>query len=584
MSGEETEQPAPLTVIRECLADAEGLAVVPPGELLALKRRADSSVFNLVVVGEFKRGKSTLLNALIEAEVLPVGIVPLTAIVTVVEYGEAPALRIKFQDGGERQASLEALWDFVTEKGNPANHKGVREARIAWPSPWLKSGVRLIDTPGIGSVYRHNTDVTWRFLPTADAVLFLLAVDQPVGQVEYELLGEVRKYAGRIFFLLNKADLLCAEDLAESEAFAGQVLAEAMGGPVALFPVSARLALRGRQSGQQELLAQSRFHAFAVALERFLMDGKGNALATSLAKGLLRLVAQARFNAELTLSSLRTPLEELRGKVATFQRKRAEMAQAKRDFAILLEAEVKRLADQEVTADVEAFRTLLTDEIPAKVQARFEAVRHLTSRELHQALERFMVDEVRAAWDGFRRGEDEKLEAAFQALCKRFGGKIDATVDELYRFSSELFSVPFEGVAAESEWSGESRFYYKFWDTPGSLKIMTTSLLHALPKFLGDTLILKASMRYGTDLADTQAGRVRYDFARRLDKSMREFKRAMQERIDTALAAIEAAVDKGMDAGAQNARQADHKARELAATIASLNNLAEKLDPLALRM
>jgi hypothetical protein len=96
---------------------------------------------------------------------------------------------------------------------------------------------------------------------------------------------------------------------------------------------------------------KSRFPAFAEVLARFLMEGKGTALAAALAKRLLRLVAQARVNAGMEISSLRTPQEELRRKVTVSERKRAEVEQERRDFGVLLEAEVKRLADQTVTLD-----------------------------------------------------------------------------------------------------------------------------------------------------------------------------------------------------------------------------------------
>lgn len=567
--------------LRQYLANAETLAGIPPGELRALRARTESNVFNLVVVGEFKRGKSSVINALIGADILPVGVVPLTAIATILEYGEAPAVRVVFLDGSERQAHLDSLWDFVTEKGNPANEKGVSEVHITWPSAWLKSGVRLVDTPGIGSVYRHNTDVTYRFLPKADAVLFLLSVDQPVGQAEQDFLKEVREYAGRIFFLINKTDLLSEADLAESVAFTSRVLAEVMGGAVPVFPVSARLALASGKGAAEQLLAQSRFPVFTAALEHFLMEGKGNALSTALAKGLLRLVSQARFNAELALSTLAMPVEELRRKVVTFERKRDEMAREKHDFVILLEAEVKRLAGEDVTADVDAFKAKLLEQIETKVRIRFEAMHRLPSGGLHEDLQNYAVEAVRAAWDSFRRDEDEKLEAAFQGLCERFSGKIDATVDALYRFSSELFSVPFKAVGVESAWSGKSRFYYKFWDAPGSLKIMTTSLLHALPKFLGDALILREALKYALELTDTQAGRVRYDFAQRLDKSMRDFKIAMLECIDATLAGIETAVKKGMEASAETASGADAKAKELTESLTRLDSLAARLQTLA---
>jgi len=569
-----------LREIAHCMEEPLALPAPYSGQLTGLREKLESQTFNLVVVGEVKRGKSSVINALIGADLLPVGVVPLTAIATILEYGELPTVRAEFQDGTERQVPLEALWDFVTEKGNPANAKGVREVHINWPSDWLKSGVQLVDTPGIGSIYRHNSDVTYGFLPKADAVLFLLSVDQPVGQAEYDFLKKVGEYAGKIFFLLNKADLLGRDELEESVEFSTRVIAEALGRPTPVYPVSARLALEGQAKRAPDLLEQSRFPAFFATLSRFLMEEKGNALAVSVAKNLLRLVAQARFANELALASLATPLTELQRKVAAFEKKRGEIAQEKHDFVILLEAEVKRLAGQDVTADVEAFKAKLTRGIEAKLKDHFESVRHLPSGKLHEELQHYVVDEVRTAWDGFRHDEDERLDAQFQSLCERFSGKIDATVDELYRFSSELFSVPFEAVGAESAWSAKSGFYYKFWETPGSLRIMTTSLLHALPKFLGDALILKSAQRYGRELTDTQAGRVRYDFAQRLDKSMRDFKVAMLARIDATLEGIATAVKKGVETGAESTAQATVRARELAADMEHLNKLAARLQAL----
>ncbi len=580
LSGDPEREPA-LAQVRACLGEAAVIPGIAPGELDALRHRAETSVFNLVAVGEFKRGKSSVLNALLGADILPVGVVPLTAIATVVSYGERVAVEVVFDSGEIQTIAPQTLADYVTEKGNPRNAKGVREVRVAWPSPWLASGVRLIDTPGIGSVYRHNSEVTYRFLPHADAVLFMLSVGQPAGRAETEFLNDVREYAGRIFFLLNKADLLTETELAESAEFASQVIAEAIGRPAPIFPVSARLALEGARSGNRAVLSRSRFPAFTEALARFLMEGKGNALAAALAKRLLRLVAQTRLNAELEISSLHTPLEELRGKLAVFENKRGEVEQQRRDFAVLLQAEVKRLADQTVTEDVEAFRAFLGGEVEAALSARFQVARHLPSRELAAELERTAVEAVKSAWDRFRHEEDERIGAQCHGLCRRFGARVDATVDELYRFASELFSVPFEAVGADTDWRSQTDFYYKFWDEPPVLKTLTTSLLLALPKLLGDSLVFRQGVKYGRELADTQAGRVRYNFAQRLDKSMRDFKSAMLERLDATLAGIEAAVKKGVDTGAASAAQADRRAAELTGELERLTGLADRLRTLA---
>ena len=90
----------------------------------------------------------------------------------------------------------------------PQNRKEVLEVVVFYPSPYLRDGDRLVDTPGVGSVYIHNTDVAYRYLPKSDAALFLLSTDQPAGKAEIEFLRDVRQYASRIFFLLNKTDYL----------------------------------------------------------------------------------------------------------------------------------------------------------------------------------------------------------------------------------------------------------------------------------------------------------------------------------------------------------------------------------------
>jgi len=570
-----------LAQVRACLDEAAGLAGIPSGELAALRQRVEADVFNLIAVGEFKRGKSSILNALIGIDILPVGVVPLTAIATIVSHGEQVSVKVAFNNGELQSVALQALADYVTEKGNPHNTRGVQEVRVTCPSPWLASGVRLIDTPGIGSVYRHNSEVTYRFLPHADAVLFLLSADQPVGLAETKFLEDVREYAGRIFFLLNKTDLLTETELAESTEFASRMITEAIDRPVSIFPVSARLALESQKTGSQDMLSQSHFPAFTKTLARFLMKGKGNALAAALAKRLLRLVAQARINAELETSSLRTPLEELHRKLRMFENKRTEVVQQRSDFTVLLEAEIKHLANQTVTEDVEAFCARLSGEVEAALKRHYQTVRHLSSRKLAAELERVAMEKVKVAWDGFRHDEDERIGTQCHAVFGRFGTRIDATVDEMYRFSSELFSVPFETIGADTEWRNQTDFYYKFWDEPPVLKTLTHSLLLTLPRRLGGPLVLRQSIKYGRELASTQAGRVRYNFAQRLDKSMRDFNVTMLERLDTTLSGIEAAVNKGVESGTAGTAQAERRAAELDGELERLSGLADRLRTLA---
>jgi predicted GTPase len=197
-----------LKSLEKCIGDLLPLGGVDRETCRELREKLATRAFNLVVVGQFKRGKTTLINALIGADLLPVGVVPLTSIITIVGYGDAVTMEVVYHNGAREQITAARLAHYVTEKGNPNNSKGVAEVLISYPSAWLKGGVKIVDTPGIGSIYDHNTDVARRFLPKADAILFVLSAEQPVGEAERDFLKQAKEHASRIFGLLNKTDLL----------------------------------------------------------------------------------------------------------------------------------------------------------------------------------------------------------------------------------------------------------------------------------------------------------------------------------------------------------------------------------------
>ena len=286
-----------------------------------LRDKIQNNVFNLVVLGQFKRGKTSLINALVGAEILPTAIVPLTSIATILKYGETLNIKVYFHDGRVTDIEPATLNQYVTEKGNPRNEKDVQEVIITYPSTYLKDGVRLIDTPGVDSVYEHNTDVAYQYLPKSDAAVFLLSVDQPVSKAELNFLKDVKEYSHRIFFLQNKADYVGPEDLNESIAFSRNIIEESMGSEVRFFPFQP--SFPGRKIVRnKELLEKSFLTDFEGILNTFLMEEKGKVLPLSVTNNLLRLLSQARLGLELEMKSLVTPFEELKEKIKIFETKR----------------------------------------------------------------------------------------------------------------------------------------------------------------------------------------------------------------------------------------------------------------------
>lgn len=542
-----------------------------------LREKIEKNTFNLVVVGQFKRGKTSLINALLGVDILPVAVVPLTSIVTIMTYGEALRIRVYFNDGRIADINPDDLPEYVTEKGNPKNIKDVSEVVITYPSLYLKDGVRLIDTPGVGSIYQHNTDVAYQYLPKSDAALFLLSVDQPMSKAELDFLKDVKEYSDKIFFLLNKADYFNEKELQESIEFSRGVLKEAMGADVRIFPISARLALEGKVSGDGDMLKKSRLPEFSEVLNRFLIEEKGRVLILSVVNSLLRLLSQARFELELEIKSLSTPLDELQKKISVFETKKQEALLEKRDFDILLDGETKRLTTDVLDADITKFRKELIAQEQAHLEEEFARLKSLPSKELKAALEQMIIEHVRQAFNIWRAMEDDRLAKAFEAICRRFVVKIDDAVDSLLSFSSDLFEIPYEAIKTEALWSAKSRFYYKFKEQPGGIEIVASSLMLALPKFIGDKIILKKMQDYLIRAIDLQLGRSGNDFEERIQKSKLDFRWEMLQRIEATIEGISTAVEKGINQRSRGEKEVEERKQVLSGMMQKLNGINERL-------
>jgi len=545
-----------------------------PCEELRDKIRTDT--FNLVVVGQFKRGKTSLINALLGNEILPVSVVPLTSIVTIMTYGEALRAMVHFNDDRTAEISPESIHEYVTEKGNPKNAKDVREVVITYPSPYLRDGVRLIDTPGVGSIYEHNTDVAYKYLPKSDAALFLLSVDQPISKSEIDFLHDVKEYSKKILFLLNKADYLCEKELEESIEFSKNALRETMGTEVKLFPVSARLGIEGSVSKSDEVFRKSLLPVFKDELNKFLVEEKGKLLILSAANNLLRMLAQAKLELELEIKSITTPLEELKEKIRAFEDKKRETELVKQDFDILLNGEIRRLA-KAIDDDLHQLKTDFLLQEEAHLEAMFNKNRGLSLKELRSMLEEQVIIHIRHSFNTWRSTADKRLAGSFENACKRFIIKIDDTVDSLLRYSSELFAVPFDMVKVEAVWSFKAGFYYKFRDEPVGIEILASTVTLALPKFIGDRLVLKKMKEYLHKAVSIQCGRIGYDFERRLDKSRLDFRWDMLQRIDVTIEGISAAIEKGLMQRTKSEQDVGERKLALAETAVKLNEIKEKL-------
>jgi GTP-binding protein EngB required for normal cell division len=276
--------------------------------------------FNLAVVGQFKRGKSTLMNAVIGRDLLPTGLLPLTSAITTLCYG--PRERLLLRRKGwewEQEAPLAQLPEFITERGNPGNEKGLVEARVELPVPFLRRGLHFIDTPGIGSARHENTATTYGFLPQTAAVIFVTSVEAPLSEAEERFLLDLRGQVRQLFVVVNKLDMLGD---AEREEVLGYIHAQVnrlLGtGNVRLYPLSARVGLAAKLNHDQAGIYRSGLLPFEQALTAFLAEAQGRTFLVSILDRALRLFT----GANLALAATPTDSEfELRKNMLALQQR-----------------------------------------------------------------------------------------------------------------------------------------------------------------------------------------------------------------------------------------------------------------------
>jgi GTP-binding protein EngB required for normal cell division len=266
--------------------------------------RLRAGVCTLAVVGEFKRGKSTLINALLGADLLPVAAVPLTAVGTHVEFGPSTQAIVEFRDGRLQEIDATTIADYVTERGNPGNARGVAGVVITMPAPWLRAPLRVLDTPGIGSAFADVSATAGDLLAHADAALVVLSAEQPASRRELDFLREVIASGVCVFLVENKMDLVPPRERHEVLEFVRRQVRDCGGDArLDIFACSSEQARQAQRAGDAGALEASGLPALQAALTEFVCRHGANAVAGGVRRRLLRLIDRALSRLELQQQS-----------------------------------------------------------------------------------------------------------------------------------------------------------------------------------------------------------------------------------------------------------------------------------------
>ena len=271
-------------------------------QIRELQARLAEDRFNLVVVGRFSRGKSSLMNAVLGHDWLPTGLVPLTSVITTVTYGTKPEVVLEYQDRGLRsKIQLQALNDHITQGGNPGNIKKIKIAEVHLPAEILRRGFFFVDTPGLGSAIAENTRTTESFLPEADAFLLVTGYESPLSEDEARFLRSVSSSSRRVFVVLNKQDTVDRAQRRQALAYVEDQLHSLFERDLpSVFSISARDGLEAKKRQDSQLLDTSGLPRLEDALVQFLLKEKRSEFMLQMCNRVAELLVDLGSSAELS--------------------------------------------------------------------------------------------------------------------------------------------------------------------------------------------------------------------------------------------------------------------------------------------
>lgn len=518
------------SLARSVEADAPQLVDDARGVLERLRERR----FEVAVVGEFNRGKSTLLNLLVDRFVLPAGVLPVTSIVTELTYGEEQA-KIVFEDGSDEVIDLTEIERYVSEEANPGNARRVQTARIALPAPMLRHGAVLVDTPGVGSIFRHNSELARETILHADGAVMVMSADTPITDAERSLIKLLSRRSQRTFFVLNRIDFLAPDELERVRWFVESVLTEAFGTPQQLYCLSAR--------------TKAGFEPFAQAFEEFLTNGLDEARLSLAQRDLVALADRIENECALEESALSLTTAELDERLAEFRRSSDSQNESFADDCVLFEHAAQRMLD-----DLSA-RLIEQNRIEEGAFARIrQAAEESADGDIGTVLDEAIEKEVRAIIEPMRRTEEFEIEKAWRRAAERFERATQRRVDRLGETAGDLFQVDLRPVSLSHPANQKGRFFYS---SPVAVEPTGGALGRFFRQIAGrggrrraietaDERLLEEVRRHIERLRDDLTARTNeanHHLADRMGEQVREISGAITQAVERAQAAKAAAIE-----------------------------------------
>ncbi len=529
-----TEEPA-LRRIADLAAEFEARPIADAARSAA--ERVSEGRFYVACVGFFKRGKSTLLNALLGHPVLPTGILPVTTVPTILRYGSQAAARLRLQDAEWTDIPVNSLEDYVSEEKNPENVKKVAALEIFLPHPFLSRGMCFVDTPGLGSVFAGNTAATHAFIPHIDAAIVVSGADPPLSGEELQFVEIVAREARELLFVLNKADRVGETELATASAFARGVLESRLRREVpAIFEVSALERLEHRGPGRD-------WGRLLSALEHLSEQSGRSLVREATVRALQRAARQLLAVIQEERDAMQRPLMDSERRIAELRKTLDHAGRAMQDLRYLLSGEQLRLS-----SIFAGRRTDFLKQAQAGACKELHERLPLVSRRRNGASYRrdvmHLAQEIAHAWLApWLENEGKFAEEGFRETAERFAGFGNEFLRRLRQSGfTDMVLLPQELSLQQGLWA-ESQFRFHTIErvaAPASPFLYVADLARGVVGLRG--WMAGDAEAFLDLLLEVNSARVQNDVDERVRESRRKLEEEVRSLVDEAVSIAERAL------------------------------------------
>lgn len=559
MSAPRSETPTTASEALERLAmlAAEAGAWELAEEARALHERAVEGRFHVAIVGQFKRGKSTLIDALVGDPVLPTGIVPVTAVPIVVRHGARRSARVCDRRGVWRDISPNDIRGFVTEEENPENEKGIGGVEVFEPNALLASGLCLVDTPGLGSTFVRSSASTRDLVPQFDAAIIVIGADPPLTADELDLAERISREVSEVAVVLNKADRVSDTERAAATAFAKAALERRLRRSVGrILEVSAKERLDGA--------GPLRDWDALVALLDGLARRAGSAVVVPASeRGVRRLAARLQAVVGEQRAALVRPIDASARRIRALTAIVTDAERSLDDLAHLLAGEAQRLSQifagrrnaflarerDSSHWELESMGPLGTRWGPSARRVAMARAQEVARRCLLPWLER----EQREAENAFRQ-----MTERYQALATEFLGRVASSS------ASDLAHLP-RATDDGASFAPPSRFYFADLTESARPASPTRHLADILLCVAGASRVIsRHAGRFLDRLLETNSARVESDLNDRAWQSRQRLEASVRALLREALASATEALEHARATQAKGAREVESELSRLA--------------------